>query len=94
MKDTAILNLFRIRGASSEFDDRPNYEYPVEKIEISYKHCFINKKRKLFKAAKEYGLFIKKYPYITIITDKNTCDGIIKVLDGISIDVCNKKYHN
>lgn len=92
MKSTVKLNLFIIRGSTQEFDDRPNYEYPVEIVALSYFHILINKKIRLRKAAIKYAQSICRWPYIIILTDKSSNKNIIRVLDGFTVDVCGKVF--
>ena len=92
MKATIKLNLFKIRGSSQEFDDRPDYEYPLEVIELTYSHILINKKTRLQKAAIKYAQSVCEWPYIIILTDKPSSENIVKVLDGFTVDVCGKVF--
>jgi hypothetical protein len=92
MKSTIKLNLFKIRGSSQEFDDRPDYEYPVEVIEITYSHILINKKTRLRKAAIKYAKSICRWPYIIILTDKSSMKNIVKVQDGFTVDIYGKVF--
>ena len=92
MKATAKLNLFKIRGSSQEFDDRPDYEYPLEVIELTYSHILINKKARLRKAAIKYAKSVCEWPYIIILTDKPSRENIVRVQDGFTVDVCGKVF--
>lgn len=92
MKATIKLNLFKIRGSSQEFDDRSDYEYPVEVVEITYSHISINKKMRLRKAAIKYAKSVCGWPYIIILTDKPSRKNIVRVLDGFTVDVCGKVF--
>lgn len=92
MKATIKLNLFKIRGSSQEFDDRPDYEYPVEVVEITYSHILINKKTRLQKAAIKYAKSVCGWPYIIILTDKPSRENIVRALDGFTVDVCGKVF--
>lgn len=92
MKSTVKLNLFKIRGSAQEFDDRPDYEYPVEIVALSYFHILINKKRKLQKAAIKYAKSICRWPYIIILTDKSSIENIVRIQDGFTVDVCGKVF--
>jgi len=92
MKATIKLNLFKIRGSSQEFDDRPDYEYPLEIIELSYSHILINKKTRLLKAAIKYAKSICGWPYIIILTDKPSRENILRIQDGFTVDVYGKVF--
>lgn len=92
MKTTTKLNLFRIRGSLQEFDDRPDYVYPVEIVALSYFHILINKKIRLRKEAIKYAKSICRWPYIIILTDKPSMENIIRVQDGFTVDVCGKVF--
>lgn len=92
MKATTKLNLFKIRGSLQEFDDRPDYEYPLEVIELTCSHILINKKTRLQKAAIEYAKSICRWPYIIILTDKPSKENIVRIQDGFTVDVCGKVF--
>lgn len=92
MKSTVKLNLFKIRGSTQEFDDRPNYEYPVEIIVLTYWHILINKKTRLQKEAIKYAKSICRWPYIIVLTDKSSVENIEKIQDGFAVDVCGKVF--
>lgn len=92
MKATIKLNLFKIRGSSQEFDDRPDYEYSIEVIELTYSHILINKKIKLQKAAIKYAESICEWPYIIILTDKPSRENIVRIQDGFTVDVCGRVF--
>ena len=92
MKATVKLNLFKIRGSSQEFDDRPDYEYPVEVIELTYSHILINKKTRLLKAAIKYAKSVCGWPYIIILTDKPSRENIVRIQDGFTVDVCGEVF--
>lgn len=92
MKATIKLNLFKIRGSSQEFDDRLDYEYPPEAIELTYSYILINKKTRLRKAAIKYAKSVCGWPYVIILTDKPSRENILRVQDGFTVDVCGKVF--
>lgn len=92
MKSTVKLNLFKIRGSTQEFDDRLNYEYPVEIVALNYWHTLINKKIRLQKEAIKYAKSICRWPYIIILTDKPSAENIVKIQDGFTVDIYGKVF--
>lgn len=91
MKDCKHLFLKKTRCPAQEFDDRENYVYPTEKIDIEYSHIFINKKRRLIDAVKKYAKKLAVEPYAIIITDDFDYNGP-KIIGGWTININGKTY--